>query len=77
MKNVEVEIQVDGITFICNLDNFYLRRQGMKFNLYYDEIESGEANDDALLLSYQLELNSHLGSYRKALDKVKKLKVFL
>ena len=50
----------------------------INFGIWDDEIDIGHYKvSDSFPMPYDLELKSNLALYRKALDKVKKLKAFL
>ena len=80
MISKQIEIDIDGIHFTCFLEakriSFY-RRMG-NYLVWDEEIELGHAKVNAdFTMLYNKEIQSNLELYRKALDKVKKLKAFL
>lgn len=76
----EIQIQIEGVNFTCYMESgrIIVVREGVNFGIWDDEIDIGHYKvSDSFPMPYDLELKSNLALYRKALDKVKKLKAFL
>lgn len=73
-----IKVKIDEVDFTCYLSfpQVLVKREGLDFALWESNIISG--NFDAPVYDrIDLELNSNLELYRKALHKVKTLKLFV